>query len=508
MDKVIVSHRGALREKYSDPGFDRIKFAVDELIAADANRGLQTELILIDDTAAMQKLGGKPSTRKGPAAPDSPDSTHQQEAKEAVDTIASRRSTAYLMLLDGPDVIPHIVLDNPAFRIKELEPTERTIASDLPYASSARFSRNVADYLSIMRAVGRVPNVPGSDDPSTITQYLKRAAAAEPRPVSDYQNFFALSAQEFKNSTGQTIAELEPTGEIDIVPPAGPPATDARFARLSHFINCHGLKDKAEFFSGADEQLVVAMNSSQVAEHVVDGTVVAAECCYGAQLYDPRLAKAEVPICISYIAKGALGFFGSTNNAFGGIGAKPNGGADLITRFFFENVLSGSSLGKAVAEARQRFINTQRMDGGNLKTLAQFILLGDPSVIPCKLTATLRDDSELKDKSWTVRLADDGQRTAEGAVVTTEGPVSVPETVKQNVRAIAQENGYGETEETLLPISLWTSRDSGSNKAGEFVMVIRPRSQTRNRNRYLVAHIVGEDIVQVDEAESRLGSQK
>jgi hypothetical protein len=165
-------------------------------------------------------------------------------------------------------------------------------------------------------------------------------------------------------------------------------------------------------------------------------------------------------------------------------------------------------LGKAVAEARQRFIDEQLMaEPGNLKTLAQFILLGDPSVIPCKLTATLRDDSELKDKTWTVRLADQGQRTAEGAVVATEGPVSVPETVKQKVRAIARDSGYGETEETLLPISVWTSRDIGPNKAGECAMVIRPRSQTGIRHRYLVVHIVGEDIVQVEEAESRSVSE-
>ena len=510
MDKVIVSHRGALRDKYGDQGLDLIKSAVDELVAADAKRGLQTEVIFIDDADAMQKLGGKPSTRKSRVAPDSTDPTQQQEAKDAVDTIAAARSPAYLMLLDGPDVIPHISLDNPAFGFVELVPTERTIASDLPYASSARFSRKVADYLSIARAVGRVPNVPGSNDPSTITQYLKRTAAAEPRPVSDYQSFFTLSAQEFKNSTAQTVAALQQIGEFDIAPPAGPPATDGRFARLSHFINCHGEKDSAEFFGSDDQHRIVAMNSSQVATRATEGTVVAAECCYGAQLYDPKLAKAEVPICISYIAKGALGFFGSTNIAFGGTGSKPNGRADLITHFFFENILAGSSLGKAVAEARQRFIDEQFkqfMDGGDLKTLAQFILLGDPSVIPCKLSAALRDDSELKDKTWNVRLTDSGQRIAERAVVTVEGPVSVPDTVKQNVRAIARESGYGETEETLLPISPWASRDGGPNKAGECMMVIRPRSQTGSRHRYLVAHIVGEDIVQVEEAESRV-SQK
>ena len=93
-------------------------------------------------------------------------------------------------------------------------------------------------------------------------------------------------------------------------------------------------------FSGSDHNLnMVAMDSLQVAARAVEGTVVAAECCYGAQLYDPKLVNAEVPICSSYIAKGALGFFGSTNVAFGSVGSEPNRQADLITRFFFENVL-------------------------------------------------------------------------------------------------------------------------------------------------------------------------
>ena len=201
-----------------------------------------------------------------------------------------------------------------------------------------------------------------------------------------------------------------------------------------------------------------------------------------------------------------MGFFGSTNIAFGGTGSKPNGRADLTTHFFFENILAGSSLGKAVAEARQRFIDEQFkqfMDGGDSEDARAIYSprrsIGHPVQVRVRRLGMI---PELKDKTWNVRLTDSGQRIAERAVVTVEGPVSVPDTVKQNVRAIARESGYGETEETLLPISPWASRDGGPNKAGECMMVIRPRSQTGSRHRYLVAHIVGEDIVQVEEAES------
>jgi hypothetical protein len=497
MDKVIVSHAGALQEKYHEQGFDLIRAAVSALITADADRGLKTQLIFIDDAEAMRRLGGSRSTRAGLVDLDHLDPNDQQETKDAVDAIASALSPDYLALLDGPDVIPHIVLDNPAHKVIDLEPT---IASDLPYASSARLSRNVVDYMSITRVVGRIPNVPGTNNPATITQCLKTAAEAKPRVASEYKSYFALSAEHFQSSTVKTIEAAFPgPSELDVTPPAGPPTTNRRFSKLSHFINCHGLPKTPKFFGeqGGDT-LAVAMDSSQVAAQAVEGTVVAAECCYGAELYDPNRANVADPICITYIAKGALGFFGSTNIAYGGLDSKPNGRADLMTQYFFEGVLAGASLGKSVGEARQKFIGSQLMaDPGNLKTLAQFILLGDPSTIPCT------GSSELEDATWRDRFAAHGQDIAKVARVATAGPVSLPESVKQRTQAMAKESGYGETAETFFfPISGWASR-AESIEADEHVMVISPTSKEGIGTRYLIYHIVGDDIAWLEEAVSR-----
>ena len=79
--------------------------------------------------------------------------------------------------------------------------------------------------------------------------------------------------------------------------------------------------------------------------------MVAAECCYGAELYDPE--GGPIGICAAYLAKGAIGFLGSTTIAYGP--ADSNGSADLLCRFFLESVLEGASLGRALLEARQRF---------------------------------------------------------------------------------------------------------------------------------------------------------
>jgi hypothetical protein len=86
-------------------------------------------------------------------------------------------------------------------------------------------------------------------------------------------------------------------------------------------------------------------------------------------------------ICSTYLENKAYGFFGSTTIAYGP--PDGNGAADLICQFFVLQVLGGASLGRAALEARQQFIAAEpQLDPPDLKTLAQFILLGDPSIHP------------------------------------------------------------------------------------------------------------------------------
>jgi hypothetical protein len=86
-------------------------------------------------------------------------------------------------------------------------------------------------------------------------------------------------------------------------------------------------------------------------------------------------------LCQTYLGGGGHGFFGSTNIAYGP--ADSNANADLITQFFHRSVRGGASLGRAALEARQAFVQcTNIFDPADLKTLGQFVLLGDPSIHP------------------------------------------------------------------------------------------------------------------------------
>jgi hypothetical protein len=163
IDKAIVSNSQVLKTKYRINGLTAIKAAVDKLIAADAQRHIKSKLIFIDDTAAMTKLGGTP-----PVNP-----TDQRGAKKAVDAIVTSLAPDYVVLLDGPDVIPHIVLDNP-------NDLDDTVDSDLPYASDVGFSNQASRYLKITRVVGRIPNVPNAKEPDK----LMRAPSSPPNVVT------------------------------------------------------------------------------------------------------------------------------------------------------------------------------------------------------------------------------------------------------------------------------------------------------------------------------------
>jgi hypothetical protein len=111
------------------------------------------------------------------------------------------------------------------------------------------------------------------------------------------------------------------------------------------------------------------------------GSVVAAECCYGAAHWPPAAAGGQAGIAATLLREGASGVFGSANVSYGPAAA--NEYADVICQLFLGEVLAGASLGRAALTARQRFVQGQSfLDPTDLKTLGQFDLLGDPSVHP------------------------------------------------------------------------------------------------------------------------------
>jgi hypothetical protein len=365
IDKIIITNVSALKAKYGS-AYAKVKAALAALAASDKQRGLKSKLIAIDSSADMKAVRGRAVS--GPH--------DQRGAKAAIDAIAKKHGPDYIVILGAQDVVPHIVLTNPM-----VDDGDPHVPSDLPYACDVPYSRDPARFLGPTRVVGRIPDQVGASDPALLVTLLGIAARHRARERALYGDPFALSAKTWQKSTRLSVETLFGAGtQLLTSPPGGPQWTKAQLAPRVHFINCHGNTLTPTYLGEFPEKKYFdAHDSAQLPNKVSEGTVIAAECCYGAELYDPKEAGGRPGICSTYLREGAYGFFGSTTIAYGP--SEGNGQADLICRFFVEAVLGGASLGRAASEARHRFVSQfSHLDPSDLKTAAQFILLGDPSV--------------------------------------------------------------------------------------------------------------------------------
>jgi hypothetical protein len=358
--KVIFVDGQALETKYGPRAAD-VWAAVDRLIAADANRGIQTELIKLDDPSGP---AGGLATGAG-----------WVEVKGAIDAIlaAGGRDPDYTMLLGGPDLLPHCELDNPAPGDGDAK-----VPSDLPYACTAAASTSAADFIAPTRVVSRLPDVPGATDPKVLLEALELAIGWTVRPPRLYDACLGISADVWKGSTELSLTQLFGSAEgLRLAPPEGPgwgPLLGCR----SHFANLHGSPLSTQYFGQSGDSYPVAHDAAVVEGQLQEGTIAAVEACYGAELFEP---SGQLPMPLTYLRSGAYAFFGSTTIAYGPTDA--NDYADVICRLFLAALLQGASIGRAGLEARQEYVaQSAPLDPVDLKTVAQFLILGDPSVQP------------------------------------------------------------------------------------------------------------------------------
>ena len=378
IDKVLVTHGKALRRKHGAAGFQRIERAVARLVRTDAARGVRTRLLFLDRDADMESIGS-PVKR----------ATDRRRMKRAVDEVFRALEPDYLVILGAPDVVPHQRLRNP---IRAAEDPDRWVESDLPYACDAPYDTAIRKFLGPTRVLGRIPDVAGKGDTAYLTGLLSTASRWKSRPRSDYERFFALSAESWKSSSRTSARKVFGTERgVHLSPDEGPLWTKSDLSGRSHFINCHGDTARPEFYGENEDDendQPIAHLSTRLRRRVRPGTVVAAECCYGAELYAPRTGE-PMGICSTYLAEDAWVFFGSTTIAYGP--SEGNNFADLICVKFLQAILEGASVGRAALQAQQHYVSIGGyMEMVDLKTLAQFLLLGDPSIHPVRTSGTPR----------------------------------------------------------------------------------------------------------------------
>ncbi|WP_221031671.1 hypothetical protein [Actomonas aquatica] len=390
--KIIVSHRAALQAKYA-AGLTRIDTALQTLIQADARRHLSTQIIYLDDPTSMTAVGGRPVSI--PAT--------ERQTKAAIDAIYAHHAPDYLLILGAPDVLPHQQLHNPLYRPRRSPDPDQFVPSDLPYACNTSYAQDITQFVGPSRVVGRLPDVTGSHDARAFAALIKRQSRWTSQPAKAYDQPFGLTAQIWQASTQLSLSNaFGSPARPHQSPPAGPNWTPPQLRPKSHFINCHGAPSDPRFYGESPSHAMpVAHDASLLAGHITRGTVTAAECCYGAELFDPTTsALGTLPLCQTYLQEGAYGYLGSSTIAYGP--RQGNALADLICISFFQALRAGASLGRSTLEARTQFVaGSAALSPFELKTLAQFNLLGDPSIHPVKrpADATLTEDPNFATKS-------------------------------------------------------------------------------------------------------------
>ena len=386
INKVIITNRSALLAKYG-AGLTAIEGAIKKLVAADAKRGLTTRLIAIDDAATMKAFRAAPVTK----------ATDPKQCKGAIDAVFRALCPEYLMILGAVDVVPHQDIKNPAFGPGDDD--DREALGDIPYACDAPYSTKPENFKAPTRVVGRLPDLTGGSEPQYLIDLLATAASAKSRPASAYADYLGVSAEPWANSTSLSLQKLfGPKASALLSPPSGPRWKPKQLQVLSHFFNCHGAPADSHFYGQHRTSYPQAHDAAWLKGRVSPGTVLSAECCYGAELYDPAKTGGQAGLCNTYLGEGAYGVFGSSTIAYGP--AKGNGSADLLCQFFLKHVLEGASLGRAALEARQDFVRSAAtLDPFDLKTLAQFSLMGDPSIQPVEASRGYEPHSEPRTKS-------------------------------------------------------------------------------------------------------------
>jgi hypothetical protein len=369
--KVIITNRAALERKYGST-LSKIDRAISDLIAADEKRGLTTMLLDVADAATMRKYRGKPVTT----------ASNPKQNKSAIDKIYQSLIPDYLMILGAPDVIPQQNLINPLFDPDNpLGDPDRFAPSDLPYACDRPYSQKIEDFTGPTRVVGRLPDISGGSEADYLAGLLATCASYKTRPRSAYNEYLSISAKVWQGSTELSSQAIFGSSDAtQLSPPKGPRWPAKLLESPSHFINCHGSPADPHFYGQQGSNFPIAHDAGYLSGRLTEGTVCSAECCYGAELYDPVATAVSQPgMCNTYLGSAAYAFFGSSTVAYGP--ADKNAQADVIAQDFLRHVLSGASTGRSCLQARQDFVmKAGVLDPFDLKTLAQFSLMGDPSI--------------------------------------------------------------------------------------------------------------------------------
>lgn len=390
--RLVLSSRERLIARYGDEGFCELDARLLDLCdAASASTGHEVVKIYVDDEQCL-----------GPYGLSRVDRCDAEQVADLIERLnasltGQHKRLISVLIIGGDSVVPFHRVANPA------DDDDVEVLSDWPYAAPED-SPLLAQF-----SVGRLPDGDGADPQvlldligNATRQHMGSCMVDERATSRTWLNPIRRllgSARRGLTSVGysaevwaeaaRAVFELIGDGESLYM---SPPLTDYDFLTAHEtmpalgYFNLHGFQGSPYWYGhGESEQgtplLPVALTPLSVSWSSAQGAVVYSEACYGAGLGNDSGAGC---IALNFLARGAVGFVGSTAMSYGSL-APPLSGADLLGRYFWEGILDGLTVGHALLRARSSFVRAAATDQGYLdgedqKALLSFVLYGDPSV--------------------------------------------------------------------------------------------------------------------------------
>lgn len=387
---MLLANRSALVRRFGMAASKQIDQSIQQLSQVLRQQGMNVCAGYIDDPTDLAV---------GDIRVNQPVATDAMAIRDMVRIFAERLQgrgleVATLLLIGGDDCIPFHRLHNP------IPDDEKILLSDNPYACDD------SGYLIPQRIVARIPT--GDDnDPRLLLTILHTMTSYHASAHHEGRLGFDLGAWlRIRNADGNDLARgvaaevwHAPSREIlhnlhaDAMLLTSPPLDHQQLTKRmlsGHevlYINLHGASGMPHFYGqaenswGAATALPIAITPDHMSVSTVGGTILLSEACYGAELVG-RTTENSIPL--RALSNGALAFVGSTVNAYGSA-QTPLLGADLLFERLTHHMAHGLPVGLALHFARLEFAQTMYdrqgfLDDVDMKTLIEFILLGDPWV--------------------------------------------------------------------------------------------------------------------------------
>ncbi len=383
--RVVTNQSRLAASRPGDPQFgDRVRAALHEWEVALRGQAIRAELVPTDDL-----VGG---SRRVEA----------KRIRQHLVQLQEEQKADYTLILGGDNVVPFYRLLDP---VQDMT-NDRFVYSDDPYVSYDD------TYLyKPKHPVGRFPHGQGQRD-DLLVELFQRSVYCHRQGWDSIQRV-ALTTQSWRSKSRLTWPKMAswyecPPWRLSSAPHDPAPACtigpDLLAAKTLHYYNLHGQKND-EWLGECDCEWITnayqndpyplpcqppALSVAQIPD--LPPAVVFSSACYGSFITRP---KPPTNLALGFLRQGALAFIGATARAYTEIYPLESlRYSDLIAHTFLKMVEENqaTSSQRRIGEILQAVKNDYQLGYDprppDFKTLWEFVLYGDPTLIPFGSIAT------------------------------------------------------------------------------------------------------------------------